>query len=76
MNKVEILRGKCEALLEAMDNISNMQHEVFVKFLDNDSEENLLNEYINLGEVNKMLRKQYNKYIDELVTLCKGGEIK
>lgn len=72
MNKVEILRGKCEALLEAMNNISNMQHEVFVKRLDN-SDENLLDAYITLGEVNKMLRKQYNEYIDELVKLCKEG---
>lgn len=74
MNKVEILRGKCEALLEAMNNISNMQHEVFVKRLDNNSEEILLDKYITLGEVWELLMKQYKKYIDELVKLCKGGE--
>lgn len=72
MNKAEILRGKCEALLEAMDNVNNEQHEVFKKYLV-DKTEILLDKYINLGEVWQMLMKQYKKYIDELVKLCNGS---
>ena len=73
MNKVEILRGKCEATLEAMNSVNNEQQEVFKKYLDNRTEI-LLDKYITLGEVWEMLMKQYKKYIDELVTLFKGGK--
>ena len=73
MNKVEILKGKCEVLLEAMNNVNKEQQEVFKKYLLNKTEI-LLDKYITLGEVWEMLMKQYKKYIDELVTLCKGGE--
>lgn len=70
MNKVEILKGKCEALLESMDTIDNMQHEIFNEYL-NDGSEILFVKYVTLGKVSKTLRKQYNEYIDELVKLCK-----
>lgn len=70
MNKADILRGKCEAVLEAMNSINNEQQEIFKKYLDNRTEI-LLDKYITLGEVWKMLMKQYKKYIDELVKLCK-----
>lgn len=73
MNKADILRGKCEATLEAMNSVNNEQHEVFKKYLDNRTEI-LLDTYITLGKVWEMLMKQYKKYIDELVKLCKGGE--
>lgn len=71
MNTAEILRGKCEATLEAMNNMLDMQHEVFNEYLNNRTDI-LLDRYITLGEVWKKLKEQYNKYIDELVGLCKG----
>lgn len=73
MNKADILRGKCEAILEAMNNVNNEQHELFKKYLENKIDI-LLDKYIILGEIWQMLMKQYKKYIDELVTLSKGGE--
>lgn len=50
MNKADILRGKCEATLEAMNNVNNEQHEIFKKYLENRTEI-LLDKYITLGEV-------------------------
>ena len=73
MNKAEILRGKCEAALEAMNIINNEQHEVFKKYLDNRID-SLLDKYITLGQVWEMLMKQYKQNIDELLKLCEGGE--
>lgn len=73
MNTAEILRGKCEATLEAMNNMLDMQHEVFNEYLNNRTDI-LLDRYITLGEVWKKLKEQYNKYIDELVKLCKEGK--
>ena len=71
MNTAEILRGKCEATLEAMNNMLDMQHEVFNEYLNNRTDI-LLDRYITLGEVWKKLKEQYNKYSDELVGLFKG----
>lgn len=72
--KVFILRDKCEILLEIIDDINNMRSELINTWNNSNNKENikLSYEYMHLGEAMKMLRKQYNKYIDELTKLCKG----
>lgn len=70
MYKIEILKNKFETLQELLDKITNTQREIAKEYNKNKSNI-LVNTYLTLNDAWKMLKKQYDLTIEELVDLCK-----